>query len=148
MPLGAFGLFAFSGMADHDAAGVDLCERYKAQYGDDWWFLTYLGWSHTENGNVATGRRITQRALESRRENGHALHALAHAMFEDGSTADAERLIEGWLPIYRPRGITIWPCRLASGLAGAGERRHRASQRAIYASTSSQNSIRPRRSTS
>lgn len=105
LPLGAFGLFAFSGMADHDAARVDLCERHKAQYGDDWWFLTYLGWSHTENGNVATGRRITQRALELRRENGHALHALAHAMFEDGSTADAERLIESWLPIYSREGL-------------------------------------------
>ena len=30
LPLGAFGLFAFSGMADHDQARVDLCERYKA----------------------------------------------------------------------------------------------------------------------
>ena len=29
LPLGAFGLFAFSGMADHDQARVDLCERYK-----------------------------------------------------------------------------------------------------------------------
>jgi len=101
LPLGAFGLFAFSGMADHDAARVNLCERHKAHYGEDWWFLTFLGWSHTENGNVETGRRITQRAFDLRRENGHALHALAHAMFEDGSTVDAAGLIEGWLPIYR-----------------------------------------------
>jgi hypothetical protein len=105
LPLGAFGLFAFSGMADHDAARVNLCERHKAHYGDDWWFLTYLGWSHTENGNVGTGRRITERAFDLRRENGHALHALAHAMFEDGSTADAERLIDGWLPLYRRDGL-------------------------------------------
>jgi hypothetical protein len=105
LPLGAFGLFAFSGMADHDQARVDLCERYKRHYDEDWWYLTFLGWSHTENGSVATGRRITQRAFERRRENAHAVHALAHAMFEDGSTADAEDLIVGWLPTYDRSGL-------------------------------------------
>src|SRR5665213_940128 len=105
LPLGAFGLYAFSGMADHDQARVDLCERYKQHYGDDWWFLTYFGWAHTENGSVEMGRRITQRAFDLRRENAHAVHALAHAMFEDGSTGDAEELIAGWLPSYDRSGL-------------------------------------------
>jgi hypothetical protein len=105
LPLGAFGLFAFSGMADHDQARVDLCERHARHYGDDWWFLTYLGWSHTENGSVDAGRGITERALDRRRENAHALHALAHAMFEDGSTDDAGALISGWLPSYDRSGL-------------------------------------------
>jgi hypothetical protein len=105
LPLGAFGLFAFSGMADHDQARVDLCERHARHYGDDWWFLTYLGWSHTENGGVAAGREITERAFDIRRENAHALHALAHAMFEEGSTDDAEALISGWLPSYDRSGL-------------------------------------------
>ena len=105
LPLGAFGLFAFSGMADHDQARVDLCERHARHYGDDWWFLTYLGWSHTENGSVAAGREITGRAFDIRRENAHALHALAHAMFEDGSTDDAQALIAGWLPGYDRSGL-------------------------------------------
>src|SRR5262249_44468846 len=39
LPMGAFGLFAFSGMADHDQARVDLCGRYAHHYGDDWWYL-------------------------------------------------------------------------------------------------------------
>ena len=105
LPLGAFGLFAFSGMRDHDQARVDLCERHARHYGDDWWFQTYLGWSHTENGNHATGRDLTQRALDQRRENANAAHALAHAMFEDGSTAAADALITEWLPCYDRRGI-------------------------------------------
>jgi tetratricopeptide (TPR) repeat protein len=105
LPLGAYGLYAFSGMADHDSARVDLCERYAQHYGDDWWFLTYYGWAYTENGSVAKGRALTERALGKRRENAHGLHALAHAMFEDGSTDDAEALIQDWLPIYHRSGL-------------------------------------------
>lgn len=104
-PLGAFGLFAFSGMRDHDQARVDLCERHASHYGDDWWFETYLGWSLTENHAVPRGRELTQRALDKRRENANAAHALAHAMFEDGSTAAADALIDDWLPCYDRGGI-------------------------------------------
>lgn len=32
LPLGAFGLLAFSGMADHDQARVDLCERHLRHF--------------------------------------------------------------------------------------------------------------------
>lgn len=105
LPLGAFGLYAFSGMADHDQARVDLCEKYARHYGCDWWFLTYLGWSYTENGNVAAGRRITEQAFDLKRENANAVHALTHAMFEDGSVADAEGLIADWLPSYDRSGL-------------------------------------------
>lgn len=106
LPLGAFGLFAFSGMADHDQVRVDLCERHASNYGDDdWWFLTYRGWSHTENGDVAHGRAMTQRAFDLRPENANAAHALAHALFEDGSAADAETLISEWLPTYGRSGL-------------------------------------------
>jgi hypothetical protein len=40
-----------------------------------------------------------------RRENGNAAHALSHAMFEDGSIADAEAFLADWLPIYDRRGL-------------------------------------------
>ncbi|HEX4197470.1 MAG TPA: hypothetical protein VHZ26_08510, partial [Caulobacteraceae bacterium] len=39
--LGAFGLYAFSGRADHDQAKLAVCQRHARHYGDDWWFLTY-----------------------------------------------------------------------------------------------------------
>jgi hypothetical protein len=92
-------------MADHDQARVDLCERLKGHYGDDWFFLTSLGWSHTENGNVGHGRAVTEKAFEARRANGNAVHALAHAMFEDGSGGDADRLITDWIPSYDRSGL-------------------------------------------
>lgn len=105
LPLGAFGLFAFSGMADHDQARVDLCERHARHFAaDDWWFLTYRGWAHTENGAVTLGRDLTQRGYELRPANANAVHALAHAMFEGGAAEDAARLIEDWLPGYHRTG--------------------------------------------
>lgn len=106
LPLGAFGLFAFSGMSDHDQARVDLCEKLADRYdSDDWWFLTYRGWSHAENGAVAKGRDLAQRGLERRRANANAAHAVAHAMFEQGAPQEAEALIEGWLPDYDKAGM-------------------------------------------
>jgi hypothetical protein len=106
LPLGAFGLFAFSGMADHDQARVDFCERHAKHLGnDDWWFLTYRGWAHAENGNVTFGRALTQRGFDLRTNNANAVHALSHAMYEAGAGEDAERLIADWLPGYDRAGI-------------------------------------------
>lgn len=105
LPLGAFGLFAFSGMADHDRARVDLCDRHAGHFdADDWWFLNYRGWSHAENGAVAYGRELTQRSHALRCNNANAVHALSHAMFEGGAGQDADRLISGWLPGYDRSG--------------------------------------------
>jgi tetratricopeptide (TPR) repeat protein len=98
--LGAFGLYAFSGRADHDAARLATCERHARYYGEDWWFLTYLGWSHTEAGNVGTGRATTERALAIRPENGNAAHALSHALFEQGDTVAGRTFLSGWLPAH------------------------------------------------
>jgi tetratricopeptide (TPR) repeat protein len=105
LPLGAFGLFAFSGMADHDQARQDLCERHAPHYGEDWWFLSNYGWSLTENGDVKEGRAITERAFDARRANAYAAHALLHAMFEDGSVRDADQLVTQWIGSYDRAGI-------------------------------------------
>jgi hypothetical protein len=66
LALGAFGLYAFSGRAEHDELRLELCRRLAPHYGEDWWMLTHLGWSHTEAGRLADGARITERALEAR----------------------------------------------------------------------------------
>jgi tetratricopeptide (TPR) repeat protein len=95
--LGAFGLYAFSGRADHDAARLAICERHARHYGEDWWFLTYLGWSHTEAGNVRAGRTITERAIAIRPQNGNAAHALSHAHFEQGDALAGDAFLSEWL---------------------------------------------------
>ena len=98
--LGAFGLYAFSGRADHDAARLAICERNAGHYGEDWWFLTYLGWSHTEAGNAGTGRTLTERAMALRVENANAAHGLSHALFEQGDMAAGGRFLSDWLPAH------------------------------------------------
>lgn len=106
LPLGAFGLFAFSGMANHDQARVDLCERHARHFdADDWWFLTYRGWAHGENGDVPRGRTLTERALELRRHNVNAAHAVAHVLYEAGANDEAQAMIAGWLPEYPKSGV-------------------------------------------
>jgi tetratricopeptide (TPR) repeat protein len=98
--LGAFGLYAFSGRADHDAARVAICERHIRHYGEDWWFLSYLGWSHTEAGHLGTGRGITERSLRLRPENANAAHGLSHAQFEQGATAEGRIFLSTWLKAH------------------------------------------------
>jgi len=103
--MGAFGLLAFSGMAGHDQARVDLCERHARHFADDdWWFLTNRGWSHGEAGNVKLGCALTERSLQIRRHNVNAAHAHAHVYYEAGANAEAEAFIANWLPEYDRTG--------------------------------------------
>ena len=105
LALGAFGLFAFSGRADHESAKLALCDSLASHYGDDWWFLTFHGWSNTEAGNLKVGREMTERALELRRENAHGAHAMAHSYFERGDTDGGINFLTEWLPIYDRSGL-------------------------------------------
>ena len=132
LPLGAFGLFAFSGMADHDRARQELCERVAHHYGEDWWFLTMYGWAMTENGNFSRGRGVTERGFELRRQNAHAAHAVLHAMFEDGSIEAADRFVDDWIPCYDRAGILHGHIRWHQAL-GALEHGDAARAFAIYA---------------
>ena len=104
LALGAFGLYGFSGRADHDALRLALCRKLAPHYGEDWWFLTHLGWAHTEAGKLAAGERHTRRALELRRENAHGAHAMAHFYTEADEGGDGTNFLEDWLPGYDPGG--------------------------------------------
>src|SRR3954471_1238672 len=132
LPMGAFGLFAFSGMADHDQARVDLCGRYAQHYGDDWWYVTNHGWALTENNDVSKGRAMTERGFAMREANANAVHALLHAMFEDGSVEEADALVARWIPTYDRSGILHGHIRWHQAL-GALEHGDAARALSIYA---------------
>ena len=76
-----------------------ICERHAGDYGEDWWFLTYLGWSHTEAGHPVTGRALTERAFALRAANANAAHGLSHALFEQGE-AEGRAFLTAWLPAH------------------------------------------------
>src|SRR5207244_5754372 len=54
LALGVFGLLGFSGRLDHHEAQLALLERLAPHWGEDWWFLTYLGWARIATRDFMT----------------------------------------------------------------------------------------------
>jgi len=104
LALGVFGLLGFSGRLDHHEAQLALLERLAPQWGEDWWFLTYLGWARIELGDVARGSAEVERALAGNPRNAFAAHARAHGYYEAGDAEHGVRFIDGWLPDYSRDG--------------------------------------------
>lgn len=100
LALGVYGLLGFSGRADHHEAQRDLLESLAQRWDEDWWFLTYRGWSHVETGQPAKGIPMLDRALELHPRNAHGAHARAHAFYEAGDADTGVSFIARWLPDY------------------------------------------------
>jgi tetratricopeptide (TPR) repeat protein len=115
LALGVFGLLGFSGRIDHHEAQLALLESLAPHWGEDWWFLTYLGWARIELGDVARGAAEVERALEGNPRNAFAAHARAHGYFEAGDPERGAAFVEGWLPDY-DRGSQLH-CHLSWHLA-------------------------------
>ena len=129
--LGAFGLFALSGQADHDTARLAFVRRIAVHYPDDnAWLLTHLSWAHTEAGQPEVGFDLIQRSLALRSANGNAAHGMMHARFERNETHDALHFIDHWLPCYPDDAMLFghlhWHaalCEMDLGRIDAAERR-------------------------
>ena len=104
LALGVFGLLGFSGRLDHHEAQLALLESLARHWGDDWWFLTYLGWGRIELGDIARGAAEVERALAGNPRNAFAAHARSHGYFEAGDAERGAAFIEGWLPGYDRAG--------------------------------------------
>jgi hypothetical protein len=123
LALGAFGLLGFSGRLDHCEAELAMLQRLAPQWGEDWFFLTFLGWARIESGNdVAAGIAEVERALSLSPRNGWGAHALAHGYYEAGDAEAGAAFVEGWMPNYDRRsqlhGHLSWHlalCELARG---------------------------------
>jgi tetratricopeptide (TPR) repeat protein len=102
LALGVYGLIAFSGRPDHHEAQRALLEGLVPRWGEDGWFLTYLGWSHVETGDPKGGVEILERALVLAPRNAHAAHARTHARVELGETAAGVEFLTEWLGDYDP----------------------------------------------
>jgi tetratricopeptide (TPR) repeat protein len=100
LALGVFGLLGFSGRIDHHEAQLALLASLAPSWGEDWWFLTYLGWARIELGDNARGAAEVERALQGNPRNAFAAHARAHGYFEAGDPERGAAFIEAWLPGY------------------------------------------------
>jgi hypothetical protein len=104
LALGVFGLLGFSGRRDHHEAQLALLQELVPHWGEDWWFLGYLGWAYIETGEIAVGTRLVERSLGRNPRNAHAAHQRAHGYFEAGDAAGGVAFIDAWLPDYARAG--------------------------------------------
>ena len=123
LALGAFGLFGFSGRLDHQEAELAMLQRLAPHWGEDWFFLTFLGWARIETGSdVTTGIAEVERGLSLNPRNAWGAHALAHGYYEAGDAEAGANFVSRWLPGYDRRsqlhGHLSWHlalCELARG---------------------------------
>ena len=104
LALGVFGLLGFSGRRDHHEAQPALLEELAPHWGDDRWFLGYLGWAYIETGQVAKGTELVERSLAGNLRNAHAAHQRVHGFFETGDAAGGAGFVENWLQGYDRAG--------------------------------------------
>jgi hypothetical protein len=104
LALGVFGLLGFSGRRDHHEAQLALLEELAPRWGNEWWFLAYLGWAYIETGKVAKGPELVERSLAGNLRNAHAAHQRIHGFFEAGEPGGGAGFVENWLKGYDRAG--------------------------------------------
>lgn len=106
--VGAYGLFAFSGRLDHDAARREFVESIAPHLPPDLpWLLMHRAWVRIECGAVDEGLEMARRALTLRPQNGHGAHVLLHGLYEARQPQQALEFVQSWLPGYADDAV-MW----------------------------------------
>ena len=101
LALGAFGLIAFSGQADHDQQRFDFVQKLVPHYPNDHpWLLSHRGWVLIETNRPEAGLPFVSRSLKLRSANGNAAHVMMHARFELNEPERAMNFAKTWLAQY------------------------------------------------
>jgi tetratricopeptide (TPR) repeat protein len=103
--LGAYGLFAFSGRADHNEARLAFTEALQPLSYP--WLLAYRGWAHIEAGALDEGLAMAEQAIARRPANGHNAHIVMHGLQEAARPRAALAFIERWIGSY-PEDALMW----------------------------------------
>ena len=126
MALGAFGMLAFSGRPDHDAARLVMTEGLARAYGDDWWYLCYLAWAHIEVGSLVAGEQYIEKSLARKSDNANGMHVFAHLAYEQNRASEANARLDFMSANYSGKALLHNHLRwhvalgeLAAGRAGA-----------------------------
>jgi tetratricopeptide (TPR) repeat protein len=106
--MGAYGLFAFSGRRDHDAARRAFIEALAPQLPAELpWLLMHRAWVRIEDGAAEEGLELARRSMAVRPQNGHGAHVLLHGLYETQRPQDALDFLAAWLPGY-PEVALMW----------------------------------------
>ena len=105
---GAYGLFAFSGRADHNELRLALLDELEPSYPPEFaWLLAYRGWTRIELGAVDEGLAMALRAIGLCPQNAHNAHIVAHGFHEGRRPAEYLNFLSEWLPGY-PADALMW----------------------------------------
>jgi hypothetical protein len=106
--MGAYGLFAFSGRADHNEVRLALLDELAPHYPRDHpWLLAYRGWARIETGAVDEGLSMALTAIALRPENAHNAHIVAHGFHEGRCPSEYLGFLERWAEGY-PDDALMW----------------------------------------
>lgn len=106
--MGAYGLFAFSGRRDHDAARRAFIEALAPQLPAELpWLLMHRAWVRIESGDADEGLELARRSMAARPRNGHGAHVLLHGLYETQRTQESLDFLAAWLSTY-PEDALMW----------------------------------------
>ncbi len=106
--MGAYGLLAFSGRADHNEARLAFVDGLAPHYAAEFpWLLANRGWARIELMQTDEGLDMARCAIALRPQNGHNAHILMHGLYETKEPQAALDFLDAWLPGYPDHGL-IW----------------------------------------
>lgn len=100
-----FGLIGFSGEAGREAALLAYTAGLLPHYGDDWWMGSMHALSLTEVGQTGVALEMMEASLARYNANANGSHFKAHALYEEGRTAEGRAYLDGWMVDYAPEAV-------------------------------------------
>ncbi len=98
-----FGANFYGGGVEKRERMLDKFDSLAPAYGDDWWFLSWHAFANHEMDELERARELVQRALELRRQNGQAAHAMSHVFFEEHNLTGGADFLGEWLTEFPER---------------------------------------------
>ncbi|MBL4627026.1 MAG: tetratricopeptide repeat protein [Roseicyclus sp.] len=100
-----FGLIGFSGEPGREAALLAYTGALLPHYGDDWWMGSMHALSLCEVGQTGAALEMMEVSLARYGANANASHFKAHALYEEGRTAEGRAYLDGWMAGYAPEAL-------------------------------------------
>ena len=82
---------------------LDKFDSLAPAFGDDWWFTSWHAFANHEMDQLEAARRLVERSLDLRRQNGQAAHAMSHVFFEEHDLQAGADFLGGWLSDFPER---------------------------------------------